>query len=227
MTIAHSLGPLLIESLIQLKIAKSIGGVYPDLESTRRLTRIPALLPEYLGDARAGLDHDRRARMSRQQSSLAKVRIVESPRAGLGKNRGHGHQRPVDQDHFRKESAHEFYVEGKFSAGLDVSASDALRRHHGDQLPAFWRSDDDVIKRDHEFWSQFSQRLIGTGNPRMIRPSRKSASSPRRRIIGATTHLQGRFRICPRQRRQEAFSKLRSSIAGGLCLASSELQKPG
>jgi len=130
---------LLLESAYPKEIAKSIGGVFPDLEiHTPSNEDSQRAFQEYLGDAQRRLDHDRRLPNEQKQIKIGEdVRVVENKVQVSGQVAVMAINGLLTKIIFDKNPDHEFYVEeGKFPTGLDVSAFDSLRRHHEDQSPA-------------------------------------------------------------------------------------------
>ena len=110
---------------------------------------------EYIADASARL-----ARHELRPGRRSHLRPRHRQGAGQRTGRRHGHQRPPDQSHLRPQSRQRILCRGKLPAGLDVSASDAVRNHHEDQPQA--RASDH--RRHGQAGSRFLVQLLAAAD---------------------------------------------------------------
>ena len=116
---------------------------------------------------------------------------------------------------FDKNPDHEFYVEESFPLEWmyqHLTPYGVIMKINRQPLPELT---DDIVKKDHEFWSQFAQRLIGTNVVTYDTPVADICAFAEK--IYHRRDYKG-FKGDPKFIRdndgQKAFSKLRSSIAG-------------
>ena len=212
------LNRLLLEAAYPGQIAPSLGGVYPDREiyipsedDSRRCFQ------EYYGDAEARLAHDEQFPNEPKQirpgegvfydKENGKVQISGQ----ISVMAINGLLTKVIFDH---NPGNEFYVEESFP--LDwmyphLTPFGIIMKINRQPLPEIT---EDIVKRDHEFWSKYSERLIGNwityDTPVSTIVSWIEKVYLRRDYSGFT----GDRRFIRDDQAQKAFSKLRSSIAG-------------
>ena len=155
---------LLLESAYPREIAKSLGGVYPDLEiHTPSNEDSQRCFQEYLGDAQRRLDHDRRfPNEMRQIKPGEDVKIVENRVQVSGQVAVMAINGLLTKIIFDKNPDHEFYVEESFPLEWmypHLTPYGVIMKINRQQVPELT---EEMVKKDHEFWSQFSERLIGT-----------------------------------------------------------------
>jgi thioredoxin-like negative regulator of GroEL len=207
---------LLLESAYPKEIATSIGGVYPDLEiHTPSNEDSQRSFQEYLGDAQRRLDHDHRFPNEPKQIKPGEdVRVVDNRVQVSGQVAVMAINGLLTKIIFDKNPDHEFYVEESFP--LDwmyphLTPYGIIMKINRQPLTELG---DDVIKKDHEFWSQFSQRLIGnwiTYDTPISKICEWAEKIYNRRDYKGFT---GDPKFIRDNDGQKAFSKLRSSIAG-------------
>jgi tetratricopeptide (TPR) repeat protein len=211
------LNRLLLEEAYPKEIARSLGGVYPDMEiitATEEDSR--RCFKEYLDDAQRRLDHDKRfPNEPRQIKPGEDVRIVDNRVTVSGQVAVMAINALLTKVMFDKNPDREFYVEESFP--LDwmypyLTPYGIIMKINRNQVPEMTQ---EMVDRDHEFWTQFSKRLIGNWI---------TYDTPVSNICAFAEKVYNRKdywddpNIDPRFARdndgQKAFSKLRSSIAG-------------
>jgi tetratricopeptide (TPR) repeat protein len=222
---AIRLNRLLLEAAYPEAIAKSEGGVYPDLEM--RIATVEdssKAFTDYVEDARKRLEHDMKVpnepRQIRPGEDVrydeATGRIQVSGQVAVMSING-----LLTKVMFDKNPDHEFYVEESFP--LDwmyphLTPSGIIMKINREQLPEMTQ---EIVDRDHRFWSKYSERLIGNwitydttvsnicefAEQVYIRRNLKSV-----KVAGKEVFPDGRF--VRDDDAQKAFSKLRSAIAG-------------
>ena len=210
------LNRLLLEAAYPKEIAKSKGGVYPDREI---LTANPddsqRAFSEYLADAQRRLDHDRRFPNEPKQIRPGEdVRMIDNRVQVSGQVAVMSINAILTKIMFDKNPGHEFYVEESFP--LDwmypyLTPFGIIMKINRQPLLELG---EDIVKKDHEFWSKYSERLIGNW---------VTYDTPISNICYFADQVYVRrnyrqFNVVPEFLRdddgQKAFSKLRSSIAG-------------
>jgi thioredoxin-like negative regulator of GroEL len=210
------LNRLLLEAACPNDIAKSPGGVYPDRE-----IYIPSnedsstCFQDYLSDAANRLAHDRQFPNEPHQ-----IKPGESVSVDNGKMQVTGQVAVMAINGllakviFDHNPDNEFYVEESFP--LDwmyphLTPFGIIMKVNRHRLPELT---EDVCRRDHEFWSQYSERLTGNWI---------TYNTPVKDIVKwiEKVYVQHDLRGFTGDRKfirddqaQKAFSKLRSSIAG-------------
>jgi tetratricopeptide (TPR) repeat protein len=207
----------LLEEAYPKEIAKSIGGVYPDMEiltATDEDSR--RCFKEYLDDAQRRLDHDRRFPNEQRQIKPGEdVRIVDNRVTVSGQVAVMAINALLTKVMFDKNPDREFYVEESFP--LDwmyphLSPYGIIMKINRNPLPELSQ---EMVDRDHEFWTQYSNRLIGNWITYDTPVSNICAFAEQ---VYYRRKLPKDFKGDPAFVRdndgQKAFSKLRSSIAG-------------
>lgn len=115
---------------------------------------------------------------------------------------------------FDKNPGNEFYVEESFP--LDwmyphLTPFGIIMKINRDPLPTLT---EDVIKRDHEFWSKYSERLIGNWITYDTPVKEITDFAERVYMHHDYTGFKGDLKFIRDDDAQKSFSKLRSSIAG-------------
>ncbi len=207
---------LLLESAYPKEIAKSIGGVYPDLEiHTASNEDSQRCFQEYLGDAQRRLEHDRlHPNEPKQIKAGEDVRVIDNRVQVSGQVAVMAINGLLTKIIFDKNPDHEFYVEESFP--LDwmypyLSPYGIIMKINRQPLPELT---DEMVNKDHEFWSQFSQRLIGNWITYDTPVSNICAFAEKIYHHRDYTGFQGDPKFIRDNDGQKAFSKLRSSIAG-------------
>ena len=216
---------LLLEEAYPGQIAKSLGGVYPDREiNTPTPDDSQRCFQEYLADAQRRLQ-------LKQLKPGEDVRVVDNKVQVSGQVAVMAINGLLTKVIFEKNPDHEFYVEESFP--LDwmypyLTPYGVIMKINRQVVPELT---DAMVRQDHEFWSQYSQRLVGNWI---------TYDTPLSNICAFAEKVYHRrdfkgFKGAPEFIRddsgQKAFSKLRSSIAGVYAWrvqkAAGELQKLG
>jgi thioredoxin-like negative regulator of GroEL len=214
------LNRLLLEAAYPKEIAKSLGGVYPDREMYIATPEDSAkCFQEYLGDAQKRLAHDSQfPNEPRQIKPGEDVKIageggqqrvqVSGQVAVMSIN---GLLTKVMFDHNPKN---EFFVEESFP--LDwmyryLTPFGVIMKINRQPLPEL---SEEVVKTDHEFWSQYSGRLIGNWIT-YDTPVKQIAEFVEKIYLRRDfSGFKGDRGFVRDDQAQKAFSKLRSSIGG-------------
>jgi tetratricopeptide (TPR) repeat protein len=214
------LNRMLLEEAYPGLIAKSPGGVYPDRE-------ILIATPEdsqrcfqtYLEDAQKRLRHDAQFPNEPRQIKLGEdvhlmgegteQRVQVSGQVAVMSING-----LLTKVMFDKNPENEFYVEESFPLEWMydyLTPFGVIMKIERKPLPYLT---EEILQRDHEFWSDFSERLIGNwityDTP--VKDIVKFAEDTYLRRNFA--HYKGDLKFARDDQAQKAFSKLRSSIAG-------------
>ena len=207
----------LLEEAYPTWITPSIGGVYPDMEIlTASEEDSRRCFKEYLDEAQRRLDHDTRfPNEPRQIRPGEDVKIVDNRVTVSGQVAVMAINALLTKVMFDKNPDHEFYVEESFP--LDwmyphLSPYGIIMKINREPIAELTQ---DMVDRDHEFWTQYSTRLIGNWI---------NYETPIKDICAFAEQvyfqrkLPANFKGDPSFVRdndgQKAFSKLRSSIAG-------------
>ncbi len=212
------LNRLLLEAAYPKLLAKSLGGVYPDREMYIATPEDSAVcFQQYMADAQRRMQHDLQFPNEPKQLKLGEdVRYdtntgkvsVAGQVAVMAIN---GLLTKVMFDHNPKN---EFFVEESFP--LDwmyphLTPFGVIMKINRQPLPDL---NEDTMKRDHDFWKQFSKRLTGDfidyDTPVKQVCDWVEKIYLRRDFSGFT----GDRKFVRDDDAQKAFSKLRSSIAG-------------
>jgi tetratricopeptide (TPR) repeat protein len=115
---------------------------------------------------------------------------------------------------FDHNPTNEFYVEESFP--LDwmyphLTPFGIIMKINRQPLPSVT---EDIMKRDHEFWAQYSQRLIGNWITYDTPVKDIAAFAEKVYLDRDSTGFKGDTKFLRDDQAQKAFSKLRSSIAG-------------
>jgi thioredoxin-like negative regulator of GroEL len=210
------LNRLLLEEAYPNLIAKSIGGVYPDLEiHTPSPEESSKSFQEYLADAQRRLDHDRRfPNEPRQIKPGEDVRIIDNRVQVSGQVAVMAINGLLTKVIFDDNPDHEFFVEESFP--LDwmypyLSPYGIIMKINRNPLSDLT---EDMMKADHEFWSQFSTRLIGNWITYDTTIAEICAFAEKTYYRRDYKGFKGDPKFIRDNDAQKAFSKLRSSIAG-------------
>jgi tetratricopeptide (TPR) repeat protein len=210
------LNRILLEETYPKLIAKSLGGVYPDMEiHTATPDESTKAFHEYLQDAQKRLDHDRRfPNEPRQIKPGEDVKIIDNRVQVSGQVAVMAINGLLTKVIFDANPEHEFYVEESFP--LDwmyphLSPYGIIMKINRQPLPELT---EDMVKADHEFWSQFSDRLIGNWITYDTPISNICAFAEKTYLRRDYRGFKGRPEFIRDNDGQKAFSKLRSSIAG-------------
>jgi hypothetical protein len=210
------LNRLLLEAAYTNELAHSLGGVYPDREIyTCSPQDLEQCFQTYYADVGRRLEHDRQfPNEPRQLKPGEDVKLVNnqfSVSGNVAVMSVNGLLTKVIFDHNPKN---EFFVEESFP--LDwmyphLTPFGVIMKINRQQLPTL---PEDVMKRDHDFWKQYSKRMTG---------DIMDYDTPVSEVVQwiETTYLRRNFEKFTGDRKfvrdddaQKAFSKLRSSIGG-------------
>ena len=208
------LNRLLLEAAYPKEIAKSVGGVYPDREiyiaSPEDSQRC---FQEYMADAQ------RRLQIG-QLKPGEDVKVMDGRVQVSGQVAVMAINGLLTKVMFEANPGHEFYVEESFP--LDwmypyLTPFGVIMKINRQQLPEL---DDDILRRDHEFWSQYSARLIGnwitydTPVKEICEWAERVYTTPDHTHLSDFSKFTGDRAFVRDDQGQKAFSKLRSSIGG-------------
>lgn len=222
---AIRLNRLLLEAAYPDAIAKSEGGVYPDLEiHTASVEDSSKAFSEYVEDARRRLEHDKQAPNEPRQIRPGEDvfydensgRIQVSGQVAVMSING-----LLTKVIFDKNPDHDFYVEESFP--LDwmyphLTPSGIIMKINRQPLQEMTQ---EIVDRDHRFWSKYTERLIGnwitydTSVSNICRVAEQvyvKRNYKDLKVDGKDVLPDSRF--VRDDDAQKAFSKLRSAIAG-------------
>ncbi|MCX7871933.1 MAG: DUF2723 domain-containing protein [Verrucomicrobiae bacterium] len=202
------LNRILLEEAFSKEIKKSPGGVYPDLEI---LTPSPAdsqkAFQDYIEDAQRRL-------------AGGQLRPGEDVRIEGGRVQVSGQvavmaiNALLTKVIFDKNPDHEFYVEESFP--LDwmypyLTPYGIIMKINRNPLPEIT---EEIIEKDHKFWSEYSERLIGNWITYDTPISNICAFAERVYLHRDYEGFKGDRKFIRDDNAQKAFSKLRSAIGG-------------
>jgi thioredoxin-like negative regulator of GroEL len=210
------LNRLLLEAAYPAEIAGSPGGVYPDRE-----IYIPSnedsqrCFQEYLNDAASRVAHDRQFPNEPRQQKPGEIVNFDNGKVQVtGQIAVMSINGLLAKVIFDQNPNNEFYVEESFP--LDwmyphLTPFGIIMKINRHQLPEIT---DDIVRRDHEFWTQYSERL--TGNWLTYDTSVKEIVQWIEKVYlqHNLSGFTGDRKFIRDEQAQKAFSKLRSSIAG-------------
>ncbi len=207
---------LLLEAAYPKELAKSIGGVYPDREILSATNDdSQKSFQEYLQDAQKRLDHDRKFPNEPKQIKPGEdVKIVENRVQVSGQVAVMAINGLLTKVIFDKNPDHEFYVEESFP--LDwmyphlTPYGIIMKINRQPQVEL----SEDVVARDHKFWSDYSERLVGNWITYDTPVSNICAFAEKVYHRRDYRDFKGSPMFVRDSDAQKAFSKLRSSIAG-------------
>ncbi len=207
----------LIEAAFPKEIAVSPGGVYPDREMYIASPQdSQQCFQEYLGDAQRRLHHDQQfPNEPRQIRPGEDVKIVENRVQVSGQVAVMAINGLLTKVMFDKNPTNEFFVEESFPLEWmypHLTPFGIIMKINRQPLPTL---PEEVFEKDHEFWSQYSERLIG---------NRITYDTPVSNIVAFVEKVYlrhdwsgltaGQRKFARDDQGQKAFSKLRSSIGG-------------
>ena len=204
------LNRLLLEAAYPHELAKSLGGVYPDREIYIATPEDSGrCFNEYMADAQRRLQLNQLkpgedVRYDRENGKVS----VSGQVAVMAIN---GLLTKVMFDHNPKN---EFYVEESFP--LDwmyphLTPFGIIMKINRQPLPSL---SEDVVRRDHEFWTQYSERLIGNWITYDTPVKEIAAWVEKVYLHRDFSGFKGDRRFIRDDQAQKSFSKLRSSIGG-------------
>jgi tetratricopeptide (TPR) repeat protein len=202
------LNRLLLEAAYPKEIAGSLGGVYPDRE-----IYIPTpddsqrCFQDYLVDAQKRLQ-------ANQLKPGEDVRLINDRVQVSGQVAVMSINGLLTKVIFDKNPKNEFYVEESFP--LDwmfphLTPFGIIMKINRQPIAELT---DDMVRRDHEFWTQYSERLIGNWI-NYDTPVKEIADFVEKVYLRRNfSGFKGDRRFVRDDQAQKAFSKLRSSIGG-------------
>jgi thioredoxin-like negative regulator of GroEL len=202
------LNRILLEEAYPGLLAKSIGGVYPDREiQTATPEDSQRCFHEYLEDAQRRLQ-------LKQLRPGEDVRIIENRVQVSGQVAVMAINGLLTKVMFDKNPNHEFFVEESFP--LDwmyphLSPYGIIMKINRQQLPELT---EEMVAKDHEFWSRYSERAIGNWITYDTPVSNICAFAEKVYYRRDYRAFKGDPKFIRDSDGQKAFSKLRSSIAG-------------
>ncbi len=215
------LNRLLLEHVYPKELATSPGGVYPDLEIfTPTPEESQQCFNEYLQDAQKRLAHDMQfpnePKQIRPGEDVKILNVGGEQRVQVtGQVAVMAINGLLTKVIFDKNPGHEFYVEESFP--LDwmyphLTPYGIIMKINREPLPELT---EDIVKRDHEFWSRYAERLIGTNVVNYDTPVSNIAAFIEKVYLEHNfSGFQGDRKFVRDDQAQKAFSKLRSSIGG-------------
>jgi len=210
------LNRLLLEAAYPKELAHSLGGIYPDREMYIATPEdSQRCFSEYLADANKRLQHDTQFPNEPKQIRPGEdVRMVENRVTVSGQVAVMAINGLLTKVMFDHNPKNEFFVEESFP--LDwmyphLTPYGIIMKINRQPLPTLT---EDVLKKDHLFWKQFSKRLCGDfidyDTPIQDIAKWIEKTYLRRDFTGFT----GDRKFIHDEDAQKAFSKLRSSIGG-------------
>ncbi|MCC6823429.1 MAG: DUF2723 domain-containing protein [Verrucomicrobia subdivision 3 bacterium] len=207
----------LIEAAFPEEIAISLGGVYPDREMYIASPQdSQQCFQEYLGDAQRRLQHDAQfPNEPRQIRPGEDVKIVENRVQVSGQVAVMAINGLLTKVMFEKNPTNEFFVEESFPLEWmypHLTPFGVIMKINRQPLPSL---PEEVFTKDHEFWSQYSERLIGNWITYDTPVSNIVAFVEKVYLRHNWSDLtEGQKKFARDDNGQKAFSKLRSSIGG-------------
>ena len=201
------LSRLLLEAAYP-EITRSLGGVYPDTEIyTPTNEDSQRCFQEYMADAQE--------RMKRNQLRPGEdVRIVDNRVQVSGQVAVMAINALLAKVIFDQNPNNDFFVEESFPLEWmypHLTPFGIIMKINRQQLPEL---SEDIVKKDHEFWSDYSDRLIGNWITYDTPISNITQFAERVYVNKNYEGFKGDPRFVRDEDGQKAFSKLRSSIAG-------------
>jgi thioredoxin-like negative regulator of GroEL len=202
------LNRLLLEAAYPKAIAHSPSAVYPDREIiTPSVEDSQRCFQEYLNDAQ------RRLQMN-QLKPGEDVKVVDNRVQVSGQVAVMSINGLLTKVIFDKNPKNSFYVEESFP--LDwmypyLTPFNNIMKINRHPLPELT---EDIVRRDHEFWSQYSERFIGNWITYDTPLTNITAFVEKTYLRHDFSGFKGDRKFIRDDQAQKAFSKLRSSIGG-------------
>ncbi len=191
-------------------------GVYPPKEIlTPTIDDSQQAFQEYIADAQRRLDHDRRApNEPRQIKPGEQVEIRDGRVQVSGQVAVMAINGLLTKNIFDKNPDHEFYVEESFP--LDwmfpyLTPFGIIMKINRKPIPEMT---EEMVRRDHQFWTDYSERMIGNWITYDTPVSNICAFAERVYLKRDLRDFKGDPRFVRDDDAQKAFSKLRSAQAG-------------
>jgi tetratricopeptide (TPR) repeat protein len=221
------LNRLILEAAYPEAIVKSLGGVYPDTEIlTPSAEESSQCFNEYYFDAHRRAQHDIDFPNERRQVKPGEdIKTDDSGRLQItGQVAVMSINGLLTKVIFDRNPHHEFYVEESFPLDWMYPYLEPfgvimhINRHPIDELSQ------DVIDKDHAFWSEYSRRTIGNWITYDTTVKEICDWADDVYLRHDLSHFTGDPRFVRDDDAQKAFSKLRSSIASSIYQWRSEPQ---
>ena len=210
------LNRLVLEAAYPKEIAKSLGGVYPDREIyIATPDDSQRCFNEYLSDAQRRLQHDMQSPNEPKQIHPGEdVRVVDNRVTVAGQVAVMAINGLLTKVMFDHNPKNEFFVEESFP--LDwmyphLTPYGVIMKINREPLPSLT---EDILKRDHDFWKQYSKRLTGDIIDYDTPLKDIKAWIEKTYIRHDFNGFTGDRKFIHDDDAQKAFSKLRSSIGG-------------
>ncbi len=210
------LNRLLLEAAYPKEIAKSIGGVYPDREIYIASNEdSQKCFQEYIADAQARVMHDQQfPNEQRQVKPGEDVHIVDNRVQVSGQIAVMSINGLLTKVIFDKNPNNEFYIEESFP--LDwmfphLTPFGVIMKINRQPLSEITQ---EICDKDHEFWTQYDNRLIGQWITYDTPVKDVVAFVEKVNLRHDYSGFKGDLKFARDDEAQKAFSKLRSSIGG-------------
>jgi tetratricopeptide (TPR) repeat protein len=213
------LNRVMLEDAFPQEIAKSLGGVYPDTEIyTPSAADSAECFNSYLADAQRRFEHDHTYPGEPRQMKPGED-VRPGPNGGVqvaGQVAVMSINGLLTKVIFDHNPDHEFYVEESFP--LDwmypyLTPFSVIMKINREPLPEMTQ---DIIDKDHAFWSQYSSRTIGNWITYDTSISNICAFCEKTYLRHDYSGFTGDRRFIRDDDAQKAFSKLRSSIGSSI-----------
>jgi hypothetical protein len=212
------LNRLLLETAYPDSITKSPGGLYPDAEmyiSTPAASQ--KSFEAYVGDAQRRYEHDLRHPNEPKQIKPGE-NVQYDPATGRVSVSGQVAVMAINglltKDMFDRNPELDFYVEESFP--LDwmyphLTPFGIIMKIERNHVPEYTQ---EIVDRDHEFWSRYSDRLIGNWINYDTSVAEICQFAERVHLYRDFNEFKGDPKFVRDDNAKKAFSKLRSAIAG-------------
>ncbi|MGA2173389.1 MAG: DUF2723 domain-containing protein [Verrucomicrobiota bacterium] len=208
----------MLEEAFPDEIVKSLGGVYPDTEiQTATPDDSAQCFNEYLYEAQRRLQHDTEFPNEPRQIKPGEDVHIDNGRVQVsGQIAVMSINGLLTKVIFDKNPNHEFYVEESFP--LDwmypyLTPFGIIMKINRHPVPELTQ---DIIDKDHAFWSQFSRRTIGNWITYDTSVKEVCDWAEEVYLRHNFSHFKGDRAFLRDDDAQKAFSKLRSSIGSSI-----------
>jgi thioredoxin-like negative regulator of GroEL len=210
------LNRLLLEAAYPGEIATSLGGVYPDREIYIASNEDSQhCFQEYIADAQGRVMHDQQnPNEQRQVKPGEDVKIIDNRVQVSGQIAVMSINGLLTKVIFDHNPDNEFYIEESFPLDWmfpNLTPFGVIMKINRQPLPELT---EDICRRDHEFWAQYSDRLIGDWITYDTPVSNIVAFVEKVYMRKDYRGFKGDLKFARDDEAQKAFSKLRSSIGG-------------
>ena len=209
----------LLEEAYSGDMARSLGGVYPDTEiDTPTRDDLQERINSYYQDAARRMQHDQQFPNEPRQIKPGEDVRVENGRIqiGGGQTTVMGINGLIAQIIFERNPGHEFYVEESFP--LDwmypyLTPFGVIMKVNRHPLPEMTQ---DIIDKDHAFWSRFSERTIGNWITYDTSIQKICAWAEEVYLRHDFARFTGDRKFVSDDDAQKSFSKMRSAIGASI-----------